>query len=370
MRREIPITLPEGRSYSIFVEKGLLSHTGPILEGLNIGRDPFVITDTNVAELYADELMAALRDGGFEDPRLHTIEPGEQSKTLSVWSSVLDGIVDYGKTGRRKIFVLAFGGGVVGDLAGFAASAYRRGIPIVQMATTVIAMVDSAIGGKTGVDHPRAKNLIGAFHQPRTVLIDPTVLATLDDRELRAGLAEVIKYGVIRDPDLYGLLRSQRQGILAKDPTVWTDLIERCVAIKAWYVERDEFDRIGVRAQLNFGHTVGHAWEAALAYGDAIRHGEGVAVGMIAAARIAVRMGLAEATLAESVEEMVLSYGLPNRISGADVDRILSALRFDKKNVSGSHRFVLPQEIGLAEVVDGVEESLIREVVEGLIKER
>jgi 3-dehydroquinate synthase len=366
MRKEIPISLPEGRSYSVFVEEGLLEHAGELLAGLGVGWDPFVITDSNVADLYADDLLAALRNAGFEDPRLYAILPGEQSKTLSVWSSVLDGLVDYSSSGGRKIFVLAFWGGVVGDLAGFAAAGYRRGIPVVQIATTVIAMVDSAIGGKTGVDHPRAKNLIGTFHQPRAVLIDPTVLATLDDRELRAGLAEVIKYGVIRDPGLYTLLESEKPRILRRDFATWADVIERCVAIKARYVEQDEFDRRGIRAHLNFGHTVGHAWEAALAYGDEIRHGEAVAVGMIAAARIAVRMGLADTSLADGIEEMVLSYGLPNRISGADVDGILMALRLDKKNVSGSHRFVLPRSLGSVEIVEGIEERLIREVVDAL----
>jgi len=359
----IHISLPEGRSYDICIGTGLLTRLGMEIAGIPRCRDAFVVTDENVGSLYQERLETGFGKGPFADIQVVAVPPGEGSKSVERWVELQDELIAFSASGRKQVFIVAFGGGVVGDLAGFLAATFRRGVPFVQIPTTLVSMVDAAIGGKTGVDHPRAKNMIGAFHQPRAVLMDPAVLRTLEERDLRCGLAEVVKTAWIRDPELAGWLEKEAGPIRNRSVKRLTHIVERCAAIKAGYVERDEFDRTGIRAELNFGHTIGHAIEAATSYGDVFRHGEAVSAGMMCAAELGRRLGMVDDAYVERLEAILLRYGLPTRITGATEKDIFAAMRLDKKNIHGANRFVLPKRVGEVTVVDDIEDGVILEVL-------
>lgn len=350
MTTRIEVGLP-GRSYPIQIGPRLLGDT-TAWRGVIRGVHALIVSDDNVAPLYLQRLQAAVT-GSLQTLNVSTLvlPPGEAHKNLQAVSRALDALAQLGAT--RDACVLALGGGVVGDIAGFAAACWMRGIDFVQFPTTLLAMVDSSVGGKTGVDHAAGKNLIGAFHQPRAVIADLDTLATLPERELRAGLAEVIKTACIGDADFFAWLEAHADQLLAGDRDALTHAISHCCHFKAGVVERDERET-GERALLNLGHTFGHALEAEAGYGTLL-HGEAVAIGMVLAARLSTRIGMADPVDAQRLMALLQRCGLPTASpSDLDADALLSRMRLDKKNRAGSLRLILWRGVGRAEIVEGV----------------
>ena len=328
------------RSYPILIGGGLLSTPEAFREHLP-ARDVAIVSNTTIAPLYLPALTASLGTRR----RVEVILPdGEAHKTLANTARVLDVLV--ANRFARDCAVLALGGGVVGDLAGFAAACYQRGVAFVQLPTTLLAQVDSAVGGKTGVNHPGGKNLIGAFHQPRLVVADTDTLATLPPRELRAGVAEVIKYGLIADATLFDWLEGHLEELLAAEPAALTHVVRRSCEIKAEIVGRDEREQ-GERALLNLGHTFGHAIESATAYREWL-HGEAVGAGLLMAAAMSSECGLLAASEVERVRALVTRAGLPTRVASVSPGAALEHMRIDKKVQAGRMRLVLLRRIGNA----------------------
>src|SRR5271165_5585180 len=316
--------------YPITIGSGLLTNR-ELLDEQIPGRDLLVVTNTTVAKLYLAKLTGSFAQRHIADCIL---PDGEQHKTLQTAGWVFDALV--ANRMNRDATVLALGGGVVGDIAGFVAACYQRGIGYVQIPTTLLAQVDSSVGGKTGVNHSGGKNLIGAFHQPLAVITDTDTLATLPDRELRAGLAEVIKYGCVWDPLLFDWLDAHIEELLAREPDALTYAIARSCEIKATVVANDERER-GLRAILNFGHTFGHAIEAATAY-ERYLHGEAVAIGMLIAADFSCRLGLIDAAIKRRIHDVVARAGLPTKAPKIGATRALALMQMDKKVLAGAVR--------------------------------
>ena len=339
------------RSYPIVIGSGLLGGDFD-LSGYLAGMDCLVVSNETVAPLYLEPLKK-----GLGDRAVHTIElpDGESFKTMASVEAVIDGLVR--SQANRDTTVLALGGGVVGDITGFAAACYMRGVAFIQVPTTLLAQVDSSVGGKTGINHPDGKNLVGAFHQPRLVLIDTDTLATLPDRELRAGLAEVIKHGAISDTDFFAWLEANMDALLGRDANALAHAIKRSCEIKAAVVSEDEKER-GKRALLNFGHTFGHAIENCLGYGEWL-HGEAVAAGMVMAARLS-DIGQAEAG---RLRDLIAAAGLPVMAPAIAVDELRAAMEMDKKVQNKNLRIVLLKSIGNAYVTSEFTESRLNEVL-------
>jgi 3-dehydroquinate synthase len=346
------------RGYDIHVTSGDRHGLGPFARQRSGGTTAFVVSDEHVGE-HADRAADSLAAAGFH-PVMAVLPSGEAQKALPIASYLYDGLAEV--QADRKTLVVAVGGGVIGDLAGFVAATYNRGLDLLMVPTTLLAMVDSSVGGKVGVNHPRGKNLIGAFHQPRGVWIDTDVLATLPDREYRSGLAEVVKYGVILDPELFIYLENHFEEILRREPEVVRHVVAHCCRLKADVVEKDERELTGLRAVLNYGHTFAHAFEAVAGYG-AWLHGEAVAAGMVCASRLAERRGLIEHAVTERQRELLHEFGLPTAPEGWPSDQLLEAMRSDKKAVAGRLRFVLPRRLGEVALFDDVPESDVREVL-------
>jgi 3-dehydroquinate synthase len=362
--RTIPVELAE-KAYPVVIGEGSLAGLGDRLLALGFrpGCRVLVVSNPVVQQHYASTALAALERAGL-DASLLVVEAGEEQKTPATVARIHDEA--FARRLERGSLIVALGGGVVGDMAGFAAATWLRGIAVVQVPTTLLAMVDAAIGGKTGVNHPGGKNLIGAFHQPRLVLIDPTTLSTLPEREFRAGMAEVIKYGVIGDAELFGALEAAAQrnpsgglaSIAAVGPSLLQTLLERSAAAKAAVVAADEHEG-GLRAILNYGHTLGHAAETLCGYGTWL-HGEAVGLGMLAAGEVAVAMGLWSQTEQDRQRALVAAAGLPLRWPELNPEAVLLCLQGDKKVRDGRVRFVLPTAIGAVEIRDDVEPATIR----------
>ncbi|TNJ35360.1 3-dehydroquinate synthase [Arenimonas terrae] len=354
--RELQVELG-ARAYPIRIGRGLLDD-GAGLAARVPGRHALVVTDRNVAPHYLARVEAALAGKSFGKL---VLPPGEQEKTLARFGDVMAALAALGAS--RDATVIALGGGVVGDLAGFAAACWMRGVGFVQLPTTLLAMVDSSVGGKTAVDLPQGKNLVGAFHQPSAVFADTATLDTLPGRELRAGLAEVVKYGAIADPVFFDWLEANAEALLARDPEALAEAIAVSCAHKAGIVARDETEQ-GERMLLNFGHTFGHAIETEQGYGGLL-HGEAVAVGMVLAARLSADLGRAPwsdtARLATLLERLELPVALPPGLSG---DALLARMKLDKKAVSGALRLILWSGLGRAEVASAVPEADIRAVLD------
>jgi 3-dehydroquinate synthase len=337
------------RSYPIRIGSGLMKAVGKDLRQREIAARYAVIADTHVAQLYGDTLLRSLADAGLQ-AELITFPRGEASKNLQTMAELASRLAQKGYD--RADGLIALGGGVTGDITGFLASIYMRGIPFVQVPTSLLAQVDSSVGGKTGVDIPEGKNLVGTFYQPRAVYIDIDVLQTLPEEELRGGLAEVIKYGVIHDADFFDFLQQNRESVFALDQKIITALIARCCEIKAWVVERDEREG-GLRRILNFGHTIGHAVEAASDF--TIIHGLAVGIGMRAASDLAVKTGCLQPREADRIRELITAYGLPVQIpEQLDRTAIKKYLLSDKKTVGGRVFYVLPEAVGKVRVTDQV----------------
>lgn len=349
------------RSYRIMVGRGLLTRLGPECARLDLGRRCAVITDSHVGPLHAAAAMDSLRQAGF-DPVLWSFPAGEASKNLRTVARGYEQMAAHRL--ERRSFVVALGGGVVGDLAGFIAATYLRGIAFVQVPTSLLAQVDSSVGGKVGVNLPAGKNLVGAFHQPRLVLCDLDTLDTLPERELRAGLAEVIKYGVIRDAALFRRLERELEKLLRREAGPMASVVARCCRIKAEVVGEDETES-GLRAILNFGHTIGHALEKISGYGRYL-HGEAIAVGQVAAARMSARLlGLPERDVAR-IRALLERAGLPVavRLSPARWEKLFAAMQLDKKVTGGEVKFVLAEAIGRVRFGVRVPPEVIREALE------
>ncbi len=352
------VTTPGG-SYEVVVAHGALDHLPERLRHAGIRGAAWIISDDQVFPRYAPALIERLRAAGYT-AHGYAVPAGETSKDLSVVARLYDWLI--GNSVERRDVVLALGGGVVGDLAGFVAATVLRGIALVHLPTTLLAMVDSAIGGKTGVNHPLGKNLIGAFHQPRLTLADTATLATLPPRELRAGWAEVIKHAVIRDADLFVHLEAIADPSALRGEAL-AAVIRRAARVKIDIVNSDERET-GERMLLNYGHTLGHAIEAACGYGDLL-HGEAVAIGMHLEALIAHRLGMVEAGFVERQQRLLRAYGLPTDLPpGMPVDDLIERTLRDKKVRAGRVRWALPQRIGAATVRDDVPETVVRAVLE------
>jgi 3-dehydroquinate synthase len=324
-----------------------------------------IITDSNIAGTHAATVRQSLVAAGW-NCETEILPAGETSKSLDVVTRVYDRLI--GMQADRRTLVVAVGGGVVGDAAGFVAATYTRGLPFVQIPTTLLSAVDSSVGGKTGVNHPLAKNMIGAFYQPIGVLIDTAALQTLPDREYRAGLAEVVKYGVILDAAFFEYLEQNVDAINARRPDVVRQMVAQSCRLKADVVEKDEFESSGLRAVLNYGHTFGHAFEALCGYGQLL-HGEAVAIGMVYASRLAERRGLIESPLTERQIRLLQALKLPTALPPGltlSNDAILGRMKLDKKAVSGSLRFVLPTRLGEVKTFGDVPESDVRQVLDAL----
>ncbi|MCS7337529.1 MAG: 3-dehydroquinate synthase [Verrucomicrobiae bacterium] len=356
------VKVPLGkRSYRILIGRGLLDQLGHECVKLGLGKRCAVISDQNVAPIYADTAQTSLRAAGFE-PVLVVVPAGETAKSLRTVESCYNQLAAHRL--ERTSFIVALGGGVVGDLAGFVAATYLRGIQFVQVPTTLLAAVDSSVGGKVGVNLAAGKNLVGAFYQPRLVLCDIATFDTLDAREYRAGLAEVIKYGIIYDAGFFNRLERHMPKLLAREPQTLAGVVARCCQIKADVVAKDETEG-GLRQILNFGHTVGHALEAISRYGKYL-HGEAVAIGMVAAAHLSSAVLGLPATDFERIKRLIEAAGLPvgARLNPQQKQRLFDAMRLDKKVRGGQIRFVLARRIGKVIWGQHVNDELVRQALD------
>lgn len=361
--RVIRVNLGE-RSYEIVIQNGVIAETGALLARLTKGRKVLVVTDRNVGPIFGPALAKSLQHAGFAGS-LAELPPGEGAKTLDVAKFLYDRCFDADLD--RGSCLVALGGGVIGDLTGFVAATFLRGIDFVQVPTTLLAMVDASVGGKVAVDHPKAKNAIGAFHQPRAVYIDPLVLGKLPDRELKAGLAEVIKYGVLDDRAFFEFIEANIEKLLKRDADTLSHAIETSCTIKARIVGDDERERDGgPRALLNYGHTFAHAIETCKNY-QGYLHGEAVAIGMVLAAELSVARKLLGRGDADRIRALIEKAGLPTKLKENDpgADELHAACFRDKKARAGKLRFVLATAIGATKVFDDVPEDAARKAWDG-----
>jgi len=349
------------RAYEIVIGPGALASCGAVL-GSAGARRAVIIADTGVLATHADAVDASLRHAGIKTMTI-PVQRGEASKSVTeaarLWEALAAANVD------RATHVVAVGGGVVGDLAGFIAATFARGLPVWQVPTTLVAQVDSAIGGKTGINLHGGKNLVGAFWQPRGVLADTKTLATLPEREYVSGLAEVVKYGMILDAALFERLERRAAEILAREPADVEAIVIRSATLKASVVSRDEHEQTGLRAILNYGHTFGHAYENAIGYGTLL-HGEAVAIGMTDAAELALRLGRIPAELARRQNALLTALHLPVRLPSGpkpSPEQLVALMARDKKTLHGRLRFILSKQLGEVELVEGIEPSVVLEVL-------
>jgi 3-dehydroquinate synthase len=329
-------------SYDIVIERGALASLGPRCREIGLKGTAAVISNPTVAGLYGAAVSESLATAGYSVVKIE-MPDGEEFKNSTTLNRIYDDLLEAGVD--RSSFVVALGGGVVGDVAGYAAATWMRGIPFVQVPTTLLAQVDSSVGGKTGIDHPKGKNLIGAFYQPRLVLIDVDTLTTLEPRHFRAGLAEVIKYGVAIDGEFFTFVEAHTPEILAMNPDVLIKIILQSCQLKAQVVELDEKEA-GLRAILNYGHTLGHAFEALSGY-RALVHGEAVAIGMVLAARISIAKGLCSQEEYERIRILLVRCSLPVDVPHFDRQELLTAIAADKKSKGGAITFICNSGIGM-----------------------
>jgi len=350
------------RSYPILIGEHILDRLGSILKKMNIGTDAFVISNNFLKSKYGLKLRKSLFKSGI-NCRFRVVGDSEKSKSIETASSVIKDLARFER--KKKVFIIAFGGGVIGDLAGFVASIYKRGISYVQVPTTLLAQVDSAIGGKTALDLVSGKNLIGAFYQPKLVFSDTEFLKTLDKKQLSSGMAEVIKYAIIKDAQLFSFLENKYGAIISADPSALKTIISASSRIKAKITSRDEKESFGLRTILNFGHTIGHAIEAAAGY-KRYNHGQAVALGMIVAANLSVNIGLINNKLAERIKNLIKLYGLPVKLNAVSVAKIIKAHYHDKKFSGKENKFVLLLTIGKPKIVRNIKLGLIKEAVRSI----
>jgi 3-dehydroquinate synthase len=362
MITKIPVELKDN-PYTIAIGHGILGDIPRFIRALGLGKDAVVISHPLIERLYARRLSAALKKAGYT-VKVFIVPEGEMSKSAGYALRLLKQISTYDVD--KKIFIIALGGGVVGDLAGFVAAVYKRGVPYIQVPTTFLAQIDSSIGGKTAIDLETGKNLVGAFYQPSLVLTDTGVLKTLDKRQVRNGLAEAIKYGIIGDAKLFSFIEANHQKVFKGQIEALDFIVRRCARIKAGIVAADEKETKALRTVLNFGHTVGHAVEASGRYGR-YHHGESVGLGMRVAARISVLMGLLAVSQELRINQLISAAGLPEKIVGVRLPKIMDLMRHDKKFTAGHNRFVLVPKIGQAVVVNDIPEQLITKAIDAYL---
>lgn len=360
--RTINVSL-KNNPYRIAIGHQILPGLGKELRRLRLGSHAIIITNPAVAHRYAGALNASLKRAKIPS-KIFLVPEGEKSKSVYEAFKLIDHIAPY--AALKKPFIIALGGGVIGDLAGFVAAVYRRGIAYVQVPTTFLAQIDSAIGGKVGIDLKSGKNLVGAFYQPRLVLSDVACLSTLPVRQLRNGLAEAIKYGIIDDPQLFRFIEVNHQKLLRGDVACLSELVVRCSRIKARVVMADEKETKGIRSILNFGHTVGHAIEPSGGY-RLYQHGESIALGMRVAAYISVQLGLLSDSDHRRINALIDAVGLPSRLKKIKMADIFKAMRHDKKFLPGQNRFVLATRIGHVKLVTGVSRSVIERAIKSVM---
>jgi 3-dehydroquinate synthase len=357
------------RSYPILIGSGLLAGLGETVRTHGLRQNAaFVITNPQVGALYFERTRAALEAAGFRQVVHHEIPASEAGKNWEEFSGACAALLAAFPDAGSVPLVFLLGGGVVGDLGGFAAAVFRRGVPFVQLPTTLLAAVDSSVGGKVAVNFGGVKNIMGVFNQPRLVVCDLDLLRTLDAREVRSGTSEIIKYGAVCSAALFEQLeRGDLEKLLALDPVALADIVAQCVRLKAAVVEQDEFDRKGIRNVLNFGHTVGHALELSADY--ALTHGEAIAIGMIAATRLAVRLGVCEHAFLERLQPLIERAGLPTFFPEHPglFDRIIRSMQMDKKFREGKNVFVLPTGVGSWQQAENVDWALVHEAVRGVL---
>jgi 3-dehydroquinate synthase len=354
IQRQIDVALGD-RSYPIYFGTSMTESFAPTCQQHGIPHHAVIITDSNVAKHYLEPLQKHLGQSDVEAFSI-VIPPGESQKSLSRANAIFTTLLQR-RVGRKSV-IIALGGGVVGDLAGFVAATYQRGVTLIQVPTTLLAQVDSSVGGKVAVNHPLGKNMIGAFYQPKFVWIDGSTLQTLPRREVICGLAEVIKYGVIFDAEFFAYLEANLDALIGLESSAVMHVQARCCELKARVVSEDERE-IGLRAVLNYGHTVGHALEAVGKY-RTLKHGEAVLLGMAAEAFIARQMGLLSADALDRIEAFVSRIPLPLKKETLAPSKILEAIQRDKKTVAGKTRFVLPVRLGEVQIFDDVDSELIR----------
>ncbi len=360
-KRTIMVEVEPGNklTYPIHLQAGLLTQLGPLLKAAGFAAKALLVTNPTVAKWHLAPAQKSLAAAGIK-ASVALVPDGENYKTLQSAELLYDAALKAGLD--RHSPVLALGGGVIGDLAGFVAATYQRGVSLVQIPTTLLAQVDSSVGGKVAVNHPAGKNMIGAFYQPAFVLIDPETLNTLPARELIAGMAEVIKYGVIWDREFFAYLEAHLPQALSLEPTVIPRVIEQCCKIKALIVGQDEREH-GVRTLLNLGHTVGHALESITNY-EVYRHGEAVAIGMAAAGYLAEELGWWSSSTNQRMLQLLRRTGLPLLIPGFNSSSLMELIAHDKKSLGNTVRWVLPRELGRAEICPQVPDELVRRVLE------
>jgi len=344
-------------SYEVRVGSGLLARAGLWLKEKDFSGKSVIITDTTVKGLYSETLSKGLTNAGF-DVTILDVQPGEEQKSLETAGGLYEGLT--AAYAERTTPVLALGGGVIGDLAGFVAATYMRGVPLIQVPTTLLAQVDSSIGGKTAVDHGKLKNTIGVFYQPRMVIADIETLTTLPEDELTNGLAEVIKHAAIRSDDFFYYLDNNIEKAMEPDISALEDMVVESIRIKTEVVEKDEKEE-GLRSILNYGHTIGHAIEAVSNF--RLKHGQAVAIGMMAAAKISSRMEILDEDEVARLEDVIRRAGLPVTMPDLDIEAVMQATKSDKKVSQGKVRFVLLKSIGHAIISDEVDPALVREVL-------
>lgn len=357
--KRIKVKLKE-RSYDIIVAKGAIKRLPNVLREIGKSAPVVIITDRTVEEKCKKLIAPAVKKLPGKVIKI-VLPPGEAAKSLKVFRRTSEKIAQETKTHRPVI--VAIGGGVVGDLAGFIAATYRRGVPLVQVPTTLLSQVDSSIGGKVGIDLPQAKNLIGAFWQPKAVLIDTDFLKTLPLRQIRNGLAEVIKYGIIKKKELFTFLEKNLGAVMALKPKVLEKIVSDCASIKAAIVEKDELDSKDIRIALNFGHTLGHAIETASGYSNKYNHGEAISLGMIMAGEIALKRKIFKEEELYRIEALFYAAGLPVKLKKISLEKVLKAHLYDKKFTKGANRFVLPDAIGSVCITEDVPIGQIKSVL-------
>ena len=351
------------RGYNIVVGSNIIGSFGNFLNSLNCGNYAVIVTNPSIKRLWGKKVSGLLKKSGI-DVKFEEVADTEKSKSIEAAFCLLNKIAGEGKS--KRLFIIAFGGGVIGDLAGFVASIYKRGVPYVQLPTTLLAQVDSAIGGKTAIDLKVGKNLAGVVYQPRMVFSETSFLESLPSRQIVNGLAEVIKYAIIKDSQLFKFLDKNPDKILALEKNSIGHVIATASRIKAWVVEQDEFDKLGIRVILNFGHTIGHAIETASGYSKKYFHGEAISIGMAAATFISSQLGIISRPAFEKILRLLENSGLPVIAEGVNPGKVYEAHLYDKKFSGGKNRFVLPVSIGRVKIVEGVPDKLVKKAI-GLV---
>lgn len=360
--KKIKVNL-EKNGYDILICCNELNKLGLYIKRMDIGKDAVIITNPLVKKLFGSKIGKILASHGFS-VRFETVPDSEKSKSEKECVKLLNNISKFDT--RRKVFIIALGGGVIGDLAGFTASIYKRGIPYVQIPTTLLSQVDSAIGGKTAIDLSTGKNLVGAFYQPKLVFTDVSFLETLPKKDLVSGLAEVIKYGIIKSPHLFRFVEKNYAKILEYDKRSLLNVIYESSFIKAKIIEKDELDNKNMRIVLNLGHTIGHAIEAAAKYGNSYNHGQAVGLGILSSVYIAERLGFLKELDGSRIKNVIKNTGMRVKLKNVNLKNILSALAHDKKFIHGKNRFVLPCGIGKTVVKENISQPLIKKSIKML----